>query len=92
MTWSQGSKVDAPCINEFPLTVECRLVHTAELGLHTRFIGEIMEVWAAQDVLDDQGRPDMVRIEPLLYNPGTRIYAKSGDAVGPAFSIGRKLI
>ncbi|MDK2956976.1 MAG: hypothetical protein PWQ57_2472 [Desulfovibrionales bacterium] len=92
MTWSQGSKVDAPCINEFPITVECRLAHTAELGLHTRFTGEIMEVWASQDILDEQGRPDMALVEPLLYNPGTRLYAKAGDAVGSAFSIGRDLI
>ena len=36
--------VDAPYVGEFPLVLECQVVHTAELGLHTLFVGEILDV------------------------------------------------
>ncbi len=92
LTWTPGAKARAPCINEFPLSIECRLAHAVELGMHTRFIGEILEVWALPEFLDDEGRPDASRIAPLVYNPGTRLYAGTGPEVGPAFSIGRNLV
>ncbi|HVJ49150.1 flavin reductase [Desulfitobacterium sp.] len=34
--------VDAPYVREFPLILECRLIHTVDIGLHTQFIGEIV--------------------------------------------------
>ncbi len=33
--------VEAPYVAEFPMILECRVVHHHEIGLHTHFIGEI---------------------------------------------------
>lgn len=41
--------VDAPYVAEFPLIIECRLLNNFEIGLHTMFIGEIMDVKADRD-------------------------------------------
>src|SRR3972149_5922273 len=49
--------VDAPYVAEFPLVLECRLLHTLEIGLHTQFVGEILDVKADQEVLGENGRP-----------------------------------
>lgn len=38
--------VDAPYVGEFPLILECRLIHSLEIGLHTQFIGEIIDIKA----------------------------------------------
>src|SRR5512136_926866 len=36
--------VDAPYVKEFPLIVECKLAHVIDLGLHTQFVGEVVDV------------------------------------------------
>ena len=43
LTAEPSSFVDAPCVAQCPLILECRLRHTLELGSHTQFIGEILE-------------------------------------------------
>jgi len=48
--------VDAPYVGEFPLILECRVIHTLEIGLHTLFIGEILDVKA------DEERPGRQRL------------------------------
>jgi len=46
LTSVKSELVDAPYIQEFPLVLECKLIRTIEIGLHTQFIGEIMDVKA----------------------------------------------
>ena len=43
LTPVKGEKVDAPYVGEFPLVLECRLLKAVEIGLHTQFIGEILD-------------------------------------------------
>ncbi|WP_414470274.1 flavin reductase family protein [Methanobacterium sp. ACI-7] len=90
LTPVKSDKVDAPYIKEFPLVLECKLVHTAELGLHTHFTGEIMDMKVDENVLDN-GNPDIEKIKPFLYDPSFRAYYGIGKRLGNAFSIGRDL-
>ncbi|NJB68385.1 flavin reductase (DIM6/NTAB) family NADH-FMN oxidoreductase RutF [Desulfobaculum xiamenense] len=83
--------VDAPYIAEFPLVLECRLLQTVEIGLHTQFIGEIVDVKADDNVLNELGDLDMDRLRPVVFGPGTRHYYGVGEFLGKAFSIGRDL-
>ena len=46
LTPVRSELVDAPYAAEFPVVLECRLLHTLELGIHTQFIGEILDVKA----------------------------------------------
>ena len=46
--------VDAPYVREFPLVLECKLLHSIEIGLHTQFIGEIVDVKAEESVLGEK--------------------------------------
>ena len=84
--------VDAPYIQEFLLILECTLLHTFEIGLHTQFIGEIRDVKADASVLDESGIPEITKVKPILYAPETRIYHGIGEFVGKAFSIGKSLM
>jgi flavin reductase (DIM6/NTAB) family NADH-FMN oxidoreductase RutF len=63
-----------------------------EIGLHTQFIGEIKDVKADENVLGDDGLPDMEKIKPLIYAPETRWYYEVGRRLGRAFDIGRPLM
>jgi flavin reductase (DIM6/NTAB) family NADH-FMN oxidoreductase RutF len=77
--------VDAPYVAEFPLVLECRLIHRVELGVHTQFVGEILDVKAEESVLGASGVPEVERLRPLIFAPGTQCYYGVGAALGKAF-------
>ena len=99
LTPIKSDLVDAPYIDEFPLAIECQLLHTLEIGLHTLFVGEILDVKGNVDVFDDADGEDAVgrkldieKIRPILWAPDSRGYYGIGEFLGPAFEIGKKVI
>lgn len=86
-----SDRVDAPFIAEFPMVLECRLIETLDLGLHTLFIGEIADVKADQRVLTEDDKPDIEKIQPLIFAPQLRKYYATGDYVADAFSVGKSV-
>ena len=92
LTPVRADKVDAPYVKEFPMVLECRVVHHYEIGLHTHFVGEILDVKVDDAFLDDAGMPDMTRIRPFLYAPEGKDYFGVGEKVGKAFDMGRELM
>lgn len=85
LTAVESLVVDAPYVEEFPLALECRVKETVSLGLHTMFVGEIVDVRADEDVLTD-GAPDTQKIRPLLFGSGDRGYHTVGPRIGDAFT------
>ncbi|QDR79400.1 flavin reductase family protein [Sporomusa termitida] len=90
LTAVKSELVDAPYVQEFPLILECKLVHTIEIGLHTQFIGEIVDVKAEEAVLGDNGLPVLGKVDPFSYSPPERLYYGVGQSVGQAYSLGLK--
>jgi len=90
LTPQPSQLVDAPCVAEFPFWLECRLLKSFELGMHTQFVGEIVEAKVDEDTLDEQGRPDISRVAPLIYASGDRSYYAVGERIAKAFSVGRR--
>ncbi len=84
-----GELVDAPYVDEFPLVLECRVLHVHELGLHTQFVGEVMDIKADESVLDQKGKPDPEKLRPIIFSPSVRLYHGIGELLGKAFSIGK---
>ena len=91
LTPVRSELVDAPYIAEYPVILECQLRHTFELGLHTLFVGEILDVKAEADVYNEKGQIDIRKVRPLLWAPDDRGYYGVGDYLGPAFSIGERI-
>ncbi len=89
LTPIRSTLVNAPYIKEFPLVLECKLVHQIELGLHTQFVGEILDVKASEDILDDNGALDVEELKPFFYAPEVSAYYGTGRRLGNAFSIGQ---
>lgn len=92
LTAGRCEHVDAPYVAEFPLVLECKVLHVHELGMHTQFVGEIMNVLAETDILTTDGKPDMDKLQPLVYSPDTRVYNAVGAQAGKAFSVGLPLM
>ncbi|NLC71054.1 MAG: flavin reductase family protein [Desulfuromonadaceae bacterium] len=84
--------VDAPYAAECPVIVECRLLHTLDIGLHTQFVGEIVDVKGDAAVLAEDGLPDILKIRPLVFDTAHRGYYGIGSLLGQAFSAGKKLL
>ena len=91
LTPVRAEKVDAPYVKEFPLVLECQVVHTAELGLHTHFVGEVLDIKLADGMFDGEGNPDIEKIQPLIFTPKACTYRAVGAFVGQGFSIGKQL-
>lgn len=91
LTPVKSDLVDAPYVKEFPFALECRLLHTIEIGLHTQFIGEIMDIKADESMLDENGSLDIEKIKPILFAPESRTYYRVGQYIGKAFSIGKEI-
>lgn len=91
LTPVKSELVDAPYAVEFPVVLECRLLHVVEIGLHTQFIGEIVDVKADTDVLATDGQPDIMKIKPLIYDTSHKGYHGVGPLLGKAFSVGKEL-
>lgn len=80
--------VDAPYAAEVPIVLECKLLESFELGLHTLFVGEIMDVKADEAVLAEDGLPDISKIKPFTLDPIHKGYNAVGPVLGKAFSVG----
>lgn len=92
LTAVKSELVNAPYIKEFPLVVECAVTHVNELGLHTQFIGEVKDVKADPDILDADGKIDLVKLGTVIFAPSARQYYGLGPALGAAFSIGNAYV
>ena len=79
LTSVRSELVDAPYVKEFPLVLECKLIHTIEIGLHTQFIGEIMDVKADEFVLGEKGITDIEKIRPIIFAPDGAGYYGIGN-------------
>jgi flavin reductase (DIM6/NTAB) family NADH-FMN oxidoreductase RutF len=90
LTPVKSKLVDAPYVDEFPMVLECKVIHHYEIGLHTHFVGEILDVKVDESVLSDAGEPDIEKVRPLVYSPEARVYHGIGGLIGKAYSIGKK--
>jgi flavin reductase (DIM6/NTAB) family NADH-FMN oxidoreductase RutF len=88
LTAVRSDLVDAPYVEEFPMVIECRLAHTIELGSHTQFVGEVVDVKADQAVLSSDGIADILKVKPLVFTPDTQGYYGIGTFLARAFSVG----
>jgi flavin reductase (DIM6/NTAB) family NADH-FMN oxidoreductase RutF len=91
LTPVKSELVNAPYVKEFPIILECKLLHTFEIGLHTQFIGEILDVKVSEAVLGKDGLPDMGKVRPIVFAPGIHCYFGTGECLGVAFSIGEQI-
>lgn len=80
--------VDAPIIEELPMTLECKLVKIGEDG---HIIGEVVNVSADEKILGDDGLVSAEKLGAITFDPVHNTYLRLGEKVGNAFSDGKKL-
>jgi len=71
---------DCPIVSEAPINIECKVVEAKELGSHTMFLAEIVNVNVNEDLIDEKGRLNIRKADILGYMHGQ--YTMQGRAVG----------
>ena len=85
-----GKLGTAPLIEQCPINLECKVVHTLELDSHTLFIGKIEETHISENCLTN-GNPDVSKIKPFIYTRSTHQYQAFGEIIAKAHRIGREI-
>lgn len=76
-----GEKVKSPTVEESPLSIECRVKETMDLGSHTMFIAEVVNVRADDRFMDaSTGRFELEKADLLAYSHG--YYHSLGPVIG----------
>ena len=83
-TVTPSPNVDAPIINEYPLTLECRVVSWKD-GI---LIGEVVNMSADECVLTD-GKVDLEKLQPIVFDAAAMSYRSIGSEVGKAWGSGK---
>jgi flavin reductase (DIM6/NTAB) family NADH-FMN oxidoreductase RutF len=84
-TVTPSPNVDAPIINEYPLTLECKVVSWKD-GI---LIGEVVNMSADECILTD-GKVDLEKLQPIVFDAAAMIYRSIGLEVGKAWGSGKK--
>lgn len=92
LTFVKSEHVDAPVIEEFPLTMECKVIDVQDFAGEMRFVGQIMNTRVDESILDAEGRVDFDKFKPICYDSTRRIYRIIGEEVGQAWSSGKPLM
>ncbi len=79
-----------PIIDCSPLTMECRVVDIYETEGFDNFICEIVHTYASSEVLDDRGRLDYTRLQPVLFEFPTYAYLATGEVIGRCLKLDRE--
>ena len=87
----RSTRVDAPVVEEFPITLECKVAEIQHGIEGFRVVGEIVNVLANEKVMDSNGRVDPKKVNAILYDTFQSGYYAVGDKVGQAWDSGRKL-
>ena len=92
LTAIKSEKVDAPVVQEFPLTLECRVVEDKMEIYGHHVVGEIVGVLAEESVLDENGKVDAARLNAFVFDQFRSGYYAIGEKVGQAWKTGAPLM
>ena len=84
----KSEHVDAPVLQDFPVTLECQVMSVTKIGQHMHIVGEIVNVLAEESVLNEKGQVDAARLKAIAYDPAGNQYLAASQPVGKAFSAG----
>lgn len=84
-TATPSPNVNAPIINEYPLTLECKVV-SFEGGI---LVGQVVNMSADKSILNDKGQVDLGLLKPIVFDAAGMCYRSLGEVVGQAWGSGK---
>lgn len=88
----KSDKVDAPVIEEYPVTLECTVERFEDEPYGLRVLGRIVNVLADEKTLDEKGKIDAGKIGAFVFDQMRNGYYAIGEKVGQAWNAGAGLM
>lgn len=89
LTKDKAKYVKAPLIKESPVNIECEVVQIIPCGSHDMFLAKVLCVHADEKYMDESGKFDLSKAEPLVYSHGQ--YYLTGEHIGKfGYSVEKK--
>ena len=86
----KSEHVDAPVFEEFPITLECKVLELQHGIAGFRVIGEIVNTLADSRVLGEDGEIDSDKVSAAIFDTARSAYYVSGAKIGDAWKTGEK--
>ena len=84
-----GELKTAPLIEECPINLECKVLHSLDMKTHLLIVGEIIETHVSHSCLTD-GKVSPEKVNPPIYVRSTLRYHRLGKVLSSAFDIGKE--
>ena len=88
----KSEKVNAPIIEEFPVTMECELAEVFHTETIEGIVGKIVSLSADEKVLGENGKVDPVKLNAIMFDQFQGGYYTIGEKVGRAWNAGAELV
>lgn len=92
LTFTRSEHVDAPVIEEYPLTMECEVTAIDGDEHGARIVGRVVNVLVDEEILGVDGKVDFGKWRPLVYDAAHMTYRVVGEEVGRAWNVGKPLV
>jgi len=86
-----GELAFAPLIQGCPVCMECRLERVVDFPTHEVFIGEIVATHVDESALGQDGKVDIGKVRPLLFDMASLKYWSLGSPLASCWSVGKGL-
>lgn len=88
----KSERIDAPIVEEYPVTLECEVVEMQDQPYGLRVLGRIVNVVADESVLDELGRIDAGKLNAFAFDQMRNGYYAIGEKIGQAWHNGAGLM
>ena len=91
-TIEKAPSINAPLFKEFPMTMECRIkerLNKTASGYY--LVAEVVNVICDEKYLNENGNPDVEKMNIISFDPINYGYIQLGKTVGRAFACGKEI-
>ena len=88
---TKSALVNAPVIEEFPVTMECELAEVVQTETLFAIVGKIVGTVAEERVLDEKGKVDPGKLDAIAFDQFRHGYYAMGEKAGQAWNAGATL-
>lgn len=81
---------NAPVIDSSKLSMECAVEDIYEIGAFENFIVKVVNTYAEENILADDGKPDYQKFKPVLFEMPNYTFLKTGETLGECRSFIKK--
>ncbi|MGI6032118.1 MAG: flavin reductase family protein [Coriobacteriales bacterium] len=82
----------APVLEEAPVCMTCRVIDQVDVGEFSNFILEPVHTYVQEECLNDKGKIDYVKVDPLLFEFQSAKYLYVGGEAGNAWKEGTDFV